>query len=933
MAWNCTACTLENNNPHGLCCELCQTERIFSDGETDDTPSSDTFTDEVKQRGENYSDTSSANSEAKCSDQKPSASGFNGNLGDGSSSESDECFDQNKDISAHHVPSNDNKDSTSRKPPIIRLNGGKRSAVVCLDDSSSCCSSSDDDDFELNGDGESDNEIEIVSDNEAQVHDEDDDSSVELINPNIASTSSSGSSRDILCFATDAAASSNASSSAFTSKSKPIGTLSTSIHPSTASASSAGTTSLDSHANATLQRYWGPNFTLKPFQLNAIKALWNNRDALIVSGTGSGKSVCYQLPPLLRPGGMAVVVSPLISLMADQCHSLQRKGVSAEFVGSGQNDPTAEERALNGAVSVLFVCPESLPRIGRALKRLHDRLFARIASSSSSGPPPMILACDECHCVSSWGHDFRPAYQQIGSIRDTYLPRAPCIALTATATQRVRDDVMTSLRLRPSAYVAIESFNRPNLHYAAAHCEDNESATLEITKLMCPILDHRRSTGRVGPSAIVYCPTRKDCEDMARRVNEALHRSARNNGWRPHAVLAEAYHAGLPSERRGGVQSRWTSGATFVVCATIAFGMGIDKPDVRLVAHVGWPQSLEAFHQESGRAGRDGLPARSVLLIPSTTVPLLLPSPGRSREMSDVLKKMLWQMHDYGVRGTGCRRRHILEYFGESCDGGNGRCCDFCDRQNRGPHYRLHSSNRHLPAKAEQLLEPSLRVMRSLVEMGATDLSSGIHAVKPAFEKLSEMGVSTSWKWCRGLCRVLLRDGWLSRDICTVTCTKPKAAQRRKKGKRKRKKRRSKRSATSARELETVEKRVELIHVSEQGMALLAFSSNDSKAMRRYSIYEDRARRAISTRLSYWPDLDMMVEQRSNPRHLGPLKVAADRDCVEVVDVENTSPQIAPVAASSYRRLLSMREDDGQLHTSKNVTAAVSTDLVGWKAR
>lgn len=927
-------CTLENTNPTGLCCELCQSERSFSDTSTEQAPS-DTAVD----RYENYSDTLSNNDVE--SDEKPTSTGVRCN---------------NDEEPSGDEAAADQKMKSHNHNNIIRLNRGKRTAVVCLDDGSCCSSSSSGESSEDEEDeGESDDsEIEAVVDTcnkDYDNDDDDDDSSVELIEP----TTRSNASCVVATVSSTAATSFGISSSSSSSPSPSSSKLPTAIRnpylqtsslkrprPSSPSTSS---TDLASNANTTLQQYWGRNYTLKPFQLGAIEALCNNRDALVVSGTGSGKSVCYQLPPLLVSGGcgVAVVISPLISLMRDQCHSLRRKGISAEFFGSGQDDPMAERRALNGEVRVMFVCPESLNRIGRALKQLHDRLFSTIsgACSRQDGPPPMILACDECHCVSSWGHDFRPAYQQIGAIRDTYLPRAPLIALTATATPRVRDDVMTSLCLRPLAYVAIESFDRPNLHYAAAHCEDNEAATVEIVTLMRPILDRRRSTGKIGPSAIVYCPTRKDADDMAKRLNDALHQSARNGGWRPHAILAEAYHAGLPAERRQGVQSRWTAGATVVVCATIAFGMGIDKPDVWLVTHVGWPQSLEAFHQESGRAGRDGSPARSVLLIPSTTVPYLLPSSGRSRDMSDVLRKMLWQMHDYGVRGIGCRRHHILEYFGDSCEApnelhvhvhsGNRRCCDFCDRRNLGPRHQLNPSTRHLPVKAECLLDPALLILRTLVEMSSTDLSTGVHAVKPAFVKISETGVSSSWKWCRGLCRVLLRDGWLSRDICAITCTQPKKATRRRKGKKKRKKRRRKHSPTS--DMETVQKRVEVLYVSEQGMALLAFASGNRIGMRQYLVHEEKARRAISTKLPCWPDLDMMEEERDNPRHLG-LKntcMAASQDIITCIDIENNSPQLASSAsaATSYRRKLTSKNDDHRRPHKRTTFSG----LIGWKAK
>ena len=941
--WICTACTLENTNPSGLACELCQTERAFSSslspaaaacasaGTAVPDQQKDSVDDNSAVCGE--ADTYGINCEGYAGGDATSE-----DLDDRKLSASAAVSSPMGESSTYYCASNDDDVNDEDFPaksvvagPAPRLNGGKRSAVICLDDSSSDSDSGDEDESDSYSSGE---EIEIL----------DDDESVHLVSEQSVESPPQGDDyddEDELPPPSGLHAFSSSSSSSANMIRNPYAKSSA---PAKLAAAPHCINNMESHANATLKRYWGQNYQLRPFQLNAIQALCDNRDTLIISGTGSGKSVCYQLPPLLSATGdaVAIVISPLISLMRDQVQSLRRKGIRAEFVGSGQEDATAERRALNGEVSIVFVCPESLPRVGRALCRLHDRLFLQHRGAGNT--PPMILAIDEAHCVSSWGNDFRPDYRAIGPFRRRFLSRCPCIALTATATPRVRDDMMQSLALGPSAYVAIESFNRPNIHYSAAHCENNEDATVEIAKLMCPILEDRRtSTGSEGPSAIVYCPTRNDCEDMAKRLNGTLLQSARNNGWRPKLRMAEPYHAGLSAERRNDVQRRWTCGDTLLVCATVAFGMGVDRATVRLVVHVGWPQSLEAFQQESGRAGRDGSPSRSVLLVPTTTVPMLLPSQGRSRQMSDVLKKMLWKMNEYGVStGIGCRRRHVLSYFGEEyrenpCD--RGRCCDLCDlkmaRQSQSgmpPHARLdylhdRCSISHLPTRPEPLLEASLAVLTMFLRMGATNLSAGVHSVKPFFVKAAEEGnISISWKWIRGLCRLLAREGWLGRDLHTITCTRPKADGRKKKGRRgKRKKRRSKKSA----EVEVVEKRVEVMYITALGRALLAHvSSGEPLALGHDVLDVAKVRQAVEAKLACWPDLDMHIEAKANPRHLRTRTTVSPK----TNGTENVSPQFIAGSSYSSSSAAASLASSKERPSKQSIPGTKRNNLIGWRA-
>ena len=961
--WTCTACTLENANPSGLACELCRTERVFpaaaaaaagpsapavqnrASDAVPDAEEDDRYIDahHGPLHVEDIGGSSGGNSDDALDDddRKPSA------LVAMAAPVSSSVHRTNNHAGTRNC-NNDAGEDFQAPSPAPRLNRGKRSAVICLDDSSDDDSDSDaSSDGGGGGDCGDDGDISASSDSVRLIpssasDDEDDDD--ELPPPSGLHASSACSSIRNPYTGSNAAAA--------CSSCPPSSSVSSAVAAARAPAQAhAAPADLESHANATLQRHWGPTHQLRPFQLRAIQALCDNRDALVVSGTGSGKSLCFQLPPLLSAGGdgIAIVISPLISLMRDQVDSLRRKGIKAEFVGSAQDDPAAERRALNGEISVVYCCPESLPRVGGALCRLHDRLFLRHGGGRSGGvggdpdgprswrPPPMILAIDEAHCVSSWGNDFRKDYRAIGPFRRRFLPRCPCIALTATATPRVRQDMIKSLAFDRSAHIAIESFNRPNIHYSAAHCENNAAATVEIAKLMCPILDTRRSTGSKGPSAIVYLPTRKDCDDMAQRLNVALLQSARNNGWRPKIVMAEPYHAGHSAERRQETQTRWTDGRTMCCVATVAFGMGIDRASVRLVVHVGWPQSLEAFYQESGRAGRDGNPARSVLLIPSTTVPLLFPSQNRSRETSDILKKMLWKMNEYGAATSiGCRRRHVLGYFGEECRevSVGARCCDLCDlkmaQQPQGGASRqtsltyLHDSFRvsHLPTRPEALLGASVAVLKMVDSSGATDGSVGVHSVKPFFVKLAEEGgISTSWKWIRGLCRLLAREGWLGRELRTITCTRPKTDGRKKNGRRgKRKKRRNKRSV----EVEVFEKRVEVIYVTPLGRALISYSAGGEPLLLHDVPDIEKVRHAMVSDLTYWPDLDMQEEAKANPRHLR-ASVLSTRTGNTSSERRNDAENVPPRGQSSLSLSTTVGGGAGRSRSRPN-------DLIGWRA-
>ncbi|WP_314008522.1 ATP-dependent DNA helicase RecQ [Rubrivirga sp. S365] len=319
---------------------------------------------------------------------------------------------------------------------------------------------------------------------------------------------------------------------------------------------------------------------LRPGQADALRPVLDGQDTLVVMPTGAGKSLVYQLGALLKPDGVTVVVSPLIALMKDQVDALTRRGVAAAYVNSSQ---TADEqrdvlaRLRRGELAMIYAAPERLrvPSFQRSLREAHVAL----------------LAVDEAHCVSQWGHDFRPDYLNIAAAREA-MGSPPCVALTATATSRVQDDIAAQLQLRHPAHL-VTGFNRPNLRF-----EVKQTATKkQKRRVLKQFLDEHQ-----GEAGLIYVGTRKDCEAVAQFVRDETGRPC------------EAYHAGLPDAERSHVQEQFIAGRLDTVVATNAFGMGVDRGDVRFVAHWSIPSNLEAYYQEAGRAGRDGRPATALLL-------------------------------------------------------------------------------------------------------------------------------------------------------------------------------------------------------------------------------------------------------------------------------------------------------------------------------
>ncbi len=379
--------------------------------------------------------------------------------------------------------------------------------------------------------------------------------------------------------------------------------------------------------------------SFKPLQREIIDAVLSGRDSLAVLPTGGGKSLCYQIPALVLPG-VTLVVSPLIALMRDQVSALRTAGVDAVFINSSlepdeRRDIEARVRARE--VKLVYAAPESLSG---------DRLLSLIDTA-----PPSLIVVDEAHCVSEWGHDFRPEYRTLGALRGRY-PRAVWLATTATATERVRADIAGSLGLRQAA-VFLGGFDRPNLRISVERKLDLRRRLL------------RFALARPEQSGIVYCGSRRRTEDLAAALSAA-------------GVKAGAYHAGLPSEERSRVQEAFVRDDIMVVVATVAFGMGIDKPDVRWVVHADLPKSVENYYQEIGRAGRDGLPSDCVLFYSAGDVAqagrLFDALPGDQRIAA---LARLESMRDY-AESDRCRRAVILDHFGEAHAERNCGACDNC---------------------------------------------------------------------------------------------------------------------------------------------------------------------------------------------------------------------------------------------------------------
>ncbi|XP_065857367.1 ATP-dependent DNA helicase Q-like 3 [Euphorbia lathyris] len=399
-------------------------------------------------------------------------------------------------------------------------------------------------------------------------------------------------------------------------------------------------------------------------QLDAIQAVLSGRDCFCLMPTGGGKSMCYQIPALAKPG-IVLVVSPLIALMENQVMALKEKGIAAEFLSSTQTSNVKNkihEDLDSGKPSVrlLYVTPELIATTGfmSKLLKIHGRGFLN------------LIAIDEAHCISTWGHDFRTSYRKLSSMRNR-LPDVPILALTATAVPKVQKDVIASLCLQDPLVIK-SSFNRPNIYYEVKYkdiLDDDVYADLSSVLKSCGDI-----------CAIVYCLERTACDGLAAHLSKM-------------GISCAAYHAGLNNKLRSSVLDDWISSKIQVVVATVAFGMGIDRKDVRMVCHFNIPKSMEAFYQESGRAGRDQLPCRSLLyygIDDRKRMEFILRNanskkPQSSSPQDELSKKSLSdfnQMVEY-CEGSGCRRKKILESFGEQVPASLcKKSCDACKHPN-----------------------------------------------------------------------------------------------------------------------------------------------------------------------------------------------------------------------------------------------------------
>ena len=389
----------------------------------------------------------------------------------------------------------------------------------------------------------------------------------------------------------------------------------------------------------TLRQHFGYE-SFRPLQEDIITHILGGQHALVLMPTGGGKSLCYQLPSLML-SGLTLVVSPLIALMKDQVDTLRANGIEAAYLNSTISPSEQAEvlrQAQAGELKLLYIAPE----------RITQAVFQQILQSL----PISLLAIDEAHCISEWGHDFRPDYRNLRLLR-TAFPAVPVIALTASATPQVAQDIAEQLGMQ-GARIFLSSFNRPNLTYTVEPKKDAFKKVLALLKQ----LD--------GESAIIYCFSRADCDDMAAKLSKS-------------GVPAIAYHAGMTPDARSRAQEQFIRDGISVICATIAFGMGIDKPDIRLVVHCDLPKSVEGYYQETGRAGRDGLPAECVLLYSygDTKKQEFFIRNITNPEEQALARKKLKDMVDY-CESARCRRGYLMQYFGEEWHTDNCGSCDLC---------------------------------------------------------------------------------------------------------------------------------------------------------------------------------------------------------------------------------------------------------------
>ncbi|MCL2290343.1 MAG: DNA helicase RecQ [Bacteroidetes bacterium] len=482
----------------------------------------------------------------------------------------------------------------------------------------------------------------------------------------------------------------------------------------------------DKDIQSTLKKVFGFN-SFKGDQLKVIKSLLKGKDCFVIMPTGGGKSLCYQLPALVCEG-TAIIVSPLIALMKNQVDALRNFGTElgiAHFLNSSLSKPeirAVKDDLLKGKTKLLYVAPETLT------KEENVDFFQDIQIS--------FFAIDEAHCISEWGHDFRPEYRRIRETIDRINKRVPVIALTATATPKVQSDIQKNLGI-DKAEVFISSFNRPNLYYEIR--EKTKEIDKEIVKF---VKSHN------GKSGIIYCLSRKKVEELAAFLQA-------------NQIRALPYHAGLESQMRVNNQDAFLMEDVEIIVATIAFGMGIDKPDVRFVIHYDMPKSLEGYYQETGRAGRDDGEGLCIAFYDIKDLYKLEKfSTKKSVAEQEMVKQLLAETASY-AESTNCRRRHILHYFGEIYEKDNCGCCDVC----------LHPKPKMNATEQVQLVVEVIKeVKQQFVDIHIIDIITGEKTttiVKFKHNKLKQFGEGEEFdaKFWGSVIRVAIFEELIYKDI------------------------------------------------------------------------------------------------------------------------------------------------------------------------
>lgn len=477
------------------------------------------------------------------------------------------------------------------------------------------------------------------------------------------------------------------------------------------------------HANEILKSTFGFQ-QFRPSQVKIISELLQGKDALVLMPTGGGKSLCYQIPALVREG-TGIVVSPLIALMQDQVDALKQLGVKAAFLNSSLDYDEAnniEQQLVKGELDILYVAPERLltERMMQLMDRSHLALFA----------------IDEAHCVSQWGHDFRPEYQRLRYIHERY-PNVPRIALTATADQRTRKEIISQLKLE-AASVFIDSFDRPNIHYAIS---DTGNPKNRLWKFL--------QENHANDAGIIYCLSRKKVEAIAEWLNDQ-------------GRVALPYHAGLSAEVRQENQRRFLREESVIIVATIAFGMGIDKPDVRFVAHLNLPKSIEAYYQETGRAGRDGLAANAWMAYGLQDV-ITLRQFSHNSSANETHKRVEHHKLEAMLglcESVTCRRHVLLEYFDETTN----ESCGNCDNCLRPPQKWDATQAAQMALSCVYRTEQRFGVNYIVdILLGKTD----DRIQRNGHDQLSTFGIGKEYsvaEW-RGMMRQLIAIGFLEIDL------------------------------------------------------------------------------------------------------------------------------------------------------------------------